>query len=131
MLSELEIRDYQPEDESSVLGLVQQGLGGGPTGTRDRGFWRWKHSDNPFGSSIALVAANGAGQIVGLRTFMRWRLRAGNTIIRAVRPVDTVTHPEYRRYGVFSALTQMAVNRGTTVLISFLTHPITVFCLVT
>ena len=112
MSAEYEIREYQPEDENSVLALVQQGLGGGPAGNRDGGFWRWKHLDNPFGPSIALVATNGAGQIVGLRTFMRWRLRAGNTVIKAVRPVDTVTHPEYRHHGVFSALTQEAVNQS-------------------
>jgi hypothetical protein len=112
MLAGIEIRDYQPEDEGSILALVQQSLGGGPTGTRDERYWRWKHLDNPFGSSIALVATNGVGQIVGLRTFMRWSLRTGNTIVRAVRPVDTVTHPQYRRYGIFSELTQMAMNKS-------------------
>jgi len=112
MLAEYEIREYQPGDESPILALIQQGLGDGPSGTRDERFWRWKHLDNPFGSSIAFVATNGVGQIIGLRAFMRWRLKAGNTIIRAVRPVDTVTHPEYRRYGVFSALTRKAVNRS-------------------
>jgi len=112
MSTEFEIRDYQPEDESSVLALVQRGMGGGPTGTRDEIFWRWKHLDNPFGRSLGLVATNHAGQLVGLRIFMRWRFTTGNTTVRAVRAVDTVTHPEYRRYGVFSALTNKAVEQA-------------------
>lgn len=112
MSAEYEIRDYQPEDESSVLALVQQGMGGGPTGKRDESFWRWKHLENPFGSSIALVATNRTGQIIGLRTFMRWRFKAGDNTVSAVRAVDTVTHPEYRRYGVFSALTHRAVEQA-------------------
>ena len=43
---------------------------------------------------------------------MRWRFTTGNTTVRAVRAVDTVTHPEYRRYGVFSALTNKAVEQA-------------------
>jgi len=110
-MNNVEIRHYQPEDESAVLALVQQGMGGGPTGKRDEVFWRWKHFDNPFGESIAMVATGPAGQIIGLRTFMRWRFAAKGTVINAVRAVDTVTHPEYRRYGIFSTLTKEAVRQ--------------------
>jgi GNAT superfamily N-acetyltransferase len=105
------IREYRPEDESAVLSLIQHGMGGGPTGERDVQFWRWKHFDNPFGRSIALVAVDHADQIIGLRTFMRWRFQAGDRTISAVRAVDTVTHSEYRRYGVFSELTRAAVQQ--------------------
>jgi GNAT superfamily N-acetyltransferase len=110
MPEEFEIRDYTTDDESQVLALIQRGMGGGPTGTRDKGFWQWKHFHNPFGPSIALVAVHKSGQIIGLRTFMRWRFQAGGETINAVRAVDTVTHPDYRRYGVFSALTRQAVE---------------------
>jgi GNAT superfamily N-acetyltransferase len=111
MHNEVEIRNYVPGDESQVLALMQRGMGGGPTGTRDKDFWQWKHFLNPFGSSIVLVAVHKNGQIIGLRTFMRWRFQAGDRTINAVRAVDTVTHPEYRRYGIFSALTHHAVER--------------------
>jgi GNAT superfamily N-acetyltransferase len=108
---EIEIRDYVGEDEGPVLDLIQHGMGGGPTGTRDRGFWQWKHFHNPFGPSIALVAVYKDGQIIGLRTFMRWRFQTGDRPVSAVRAVDTVTHPDYRRYGVFSRLTREAVAK--------------------
>jgi GNAT superfamily N-acetyltransferase len=111
MADEFSIRQYQPEDESAVLTLIQEGMGGGPTGKRDEAFWRWKHYQNPFGPSISLVAVSTNGKIIGLRTFMRWRFQAANTMVNAVRAVDTVTHPEYRRYGVFSALTRQAVEQ--------------------
>jgi GNAT superfamily N-acetyltransferase len=111
MPSEVEIRDYLPGDESQVLALIQRGMGGGPTGTRDKSFWQWKHFLNPFGPSIALVAVHKGSQIIGLRTFMRWRFQAGARTINAVRAVDTVTHPDYRRYGVFSTLTRQAVEK--------------------
>jgi len=111
MPGEVDIRDYLPRDESPVLALIQRGMGGGPTGTRDKDFWQWKHSLNPFGRSIALVAMHKDGQIIGLRTFMPWRFQAGGRIINAVRAVDTVTHPDYRRYGVFTSLTRQAVEK--------------------
>lgn len=106
-----DIRPYQPEDEDAVLALIQQGMGGGPTGTRDRAFWQWKHFDNPFGRSISLVAVHNSGQIIGLRTFMRWRFKSNSSVVNAVRAVDTVSHPDYRRYGVFSVLTEEAVRQ--------------------
>jgi GNAT superfamily N-acetyltransferase len=111
MPEEIEIRDYVAEDENAVLALIQRGMGGGPTGTRDRSFWQWKHFHNPFGQSIALVAVHRDGQIIGLRAFMHWYFQAGDRLIRAVRAVDTVTHPDYRRYGIFSTLTRQAVER--------------------
>jgi hypothetical protein len=111
MSSEIEIRDYQQSDIGPVLDLVQLGLGGGPTGAREETFWKWKHWSNPFGKSIALVAASREGQIVGLRTFMRWQFQSGSKTLKAVRAVDTVTHPDFRRYGVFSSLTTKAIER--------------------
>ncbi len=111
MPNEVDFRDYLPEDESSVLVLVQRGMGGGPTGIRERGFWQWKHFQNPFGSSIAMVATHRDGKIIGLRTFMQWHFQAGTRLVRAVRAVDTVTDPDYRRYGIFSTLTHKTVER--------------------
>lgn len=106
------IREYSPEeDENEVLALIQEGMGGGQTGTRDVEFWRWKHHDNPFGQSISLVAVNNSGKIIGLRTLMRWRFTINEKVINAVRAVDTVTHPEARRYGIFSSLTRQAIDK--------------------
>jgi hypothetical protein len=56
-----------------------------------------------------LVALDG-GRIVGLRAFMRWRFRARGEDFRAVRAVDTATHPEYQGQGIFSRLTLAALE---------------------
>jgi hypothetical protein len=104
------MREYTPKDEGEVLSLIQQGMGGGLTGKREEAFWRWKHFDNPFGPSIALLATSTSGQIIGLRTFMRWRFLSGDVSLKAVRAVDTVTHPDFRRYGIFSKLTLKGIE---------------------
>ena len=70
---------------------------------------RWKHQANPFGASAVLVAEDDQG-LVGMRTMARWELRAGGETLRAVRPVDTMTHPRFRRRGLFRRLTTRMVD---------------------
>jgi GNAT superfamily N-acetyltransferase len=103
------VRPFTPEDEPAVLELLDAALGGGPAGRRPPEFFRWKHLANPFGPSFMLVAEAG-GRLVGLRAFMRWQFVAGGRVLRAVRAVDTATHPDYQGMGIFSRLTRAALE---------------------
>lgn len=103
------IRPFVAADEASVLALLGAALGGGPAGRRPPEFFRWKHLENPFGPSFMLVA-EAQGRLIGLRAFMRWRFQAGRQTLQAVRAVDTATHPDYQGMGVFSRLTQEALE---------------------
>jgi GNAT superfamily N-acetyltransferase len=105
----LSIRPYREEDEALVLELLTASLGPGPALGRTSEFFRWKHLDNPFGSSVMLVAEDG-GRVVGLRAFMRWEFRTGSETVRAVRAVDTATHPDHQGRGIFSRLTREALE---------------------
>jgi GNAT superfamily N-acetyltransferase len=105
-----DIREYADADEEQVLALLRATLGVGGSFDRSADFWRWKHFENPFGASQLLLAAN--GEVLGLRAFMRWRFRTPSGTIRAVRAVDTSTHPGYRRLGIFSKLTQASLERA-------------------
>jgi GNAT superfamily N-acetyltransferase len=107
--ADLIVRPFRAEDEPPVLDLLTKALGGGPPGRRSPEFFRWKHRAGPFGSSYMLVGELG-GRIVGLRAFMRWRLRAGGRMLSAVRAVDTATHPDHRNAGVFSRITRDALE---------------------
>lgn len=64
----------------------------------------WKHFENPFGKSYGLLAIDN-NHIVGVRMFMYWEFKSSNEILRAIRPVDTITHPNYRGKGIFKKLT--------------------------
>lgn len=105
----LQIRPYVPEDEPEVLKLLRTALGGGPAGRRSPEFFRWKHRANPFGPSLMLVGEADGG-IVGLRALMTWEFLAESRTVRAVRAVDTATHPGYRGMGIFSGLTREALR---------------------
>lgn len=108
--SRFAIRDFRPTDEAAVLGLLNLTLGSGRAFERSAAFFRWKHLDNPFGKSFMLLADN--ERIVGLRAFLRWQFHAGRQTIHAVRAVDTATHPEYQRMGIFSRLTSACLEHA-------------------
>ena len=76
---------------------------------RYRELFAWKHERNPFGPSLAWVVERG-GRVVAVRLFMRWEFRRGGATLRAVRAVDTATHPDHQGRGLFTALTQHAVE---------------------
>jgi GNAT superfamily N-acetyltransferase len=77
--------------------------------TRFEELFRWKHLDNAFGPSLMWVACDG-NRIVGLRVFMRWVFERHGAAIRAVRAVDTATHPDFQGRGIFTRLTLKALD---------------------
>lgn len=109
MGDELLIRPATASDTDGILDLLKLSLGEGSI-PRDERYWSWKHNDNPFGSSPALVA-EAAGRLVGLRVFMRWTWEQQRKEVRSVRAVDTATHPDWQGKGIFTRLTLALVDR--------------------
>ena len=109
----MSVRLYADDDLPAVLDLLRESLGETPSLRRTPELFAWKHLDNPFGRSLMLVSHEGP-TITGFRAFMRWELNTpdGRTI-RCVRAVDTATHPDYRRMGIFKALTLAAIEAAT------------------
>jgi GNAT superfamily N-acetyltransferase len=116
--ADVSVRSFVDADLPAVLDLMTASLGGGPAGHRSEAFFRWKHLDNPFGRSFLIVAED-EGRMVGLRAFMRWGFEAGGRTLRAVRAVDTATHPDHQSRGIFTLLTLRALDelRGDTDLV--------------
>ena len=110
--ADLRICRYNAEAIPDVLKLVKVTLGNEGAVRKTEAFWRWKHEDNDFGSSYGLYAWDETQALaVGLRVLMRWQFRTKDgELLRAVRAVDTATHPAYQRLGIFSKLTRQAVE---------------------
>lgn len=103
------LRRAEPGDRAEILALLSKTLSWVPDELFER-FFAWKHEQSPFGPSPAWVAIDGA-RIVGFRTFMRWAFDdRGGVTRRAVRAVDTATHPEYQGRHIFSRLTLHALE---------------------
>ncbi len=100
-------------DLPDVLGVLRRALGETALLKRTPELWRWKHVDNPFGKSLALVA-EADGKIAGVRAMMRWDLdTASGETLKCLRPVDTATDPDFERRGIFRSLTEAAVGTAT------------------
>lgn len=104
------VRPYERGDEDQVLGLMSAALGESSTLKRTAVLWRWKHEESPFGESYRLIAESEDGEVIGLRAFLRWEYQDGDRKYRAVRAVDTATHPKFQRMGIFSRLTRQAIE---------------------
>lgn len=107
----LAVRRADEGDLPAVLALLQASLGWVPDDAYAR-FFAWKHRESPFGASPAWVAVDTAAgdRVVGFRTFTRWRFARGDTLVDAVRAVDTATHPDHQGRGIFTLLTRHALD---------------------
>jgi GNAT superfamily N-acetyltransferase len=90
-----------------ILELLRESMGRSDD-KRFEALFLWKHLNNSFGPSPMWVACDG-DRIVAFRAFMCWEFERGGEVIRAVRAVDTATHPEYQGRGLFTQLTTAAL----------------------
>jgi GNAT superfamily N-acetyltransferase len=105
---ELTFRRADAADRAAILDLLRVSLGRDVDDRYDTLF-AWKHEENAFGPSPAWVSCDG-DRIAGFRTLMRWEFLDRDRLVRAVRAVDTATHPDYQGRGIFTKLTLHALD---------------------
>ncbi len=104
------VRPFEERDLPRVLNLLKASLGESVSVQWTPELFAWKHTENPFGRSIMLVAED-QDTIAGFRAFMRWELDSPEVgRLRCVRAVDTATHPDHQRRGIFRQLTLSALD---------------------
>lgn len=111
------VRAATSDDHSEIIEVAAAALGWYASDPNEA-FFRWKHLDNPSGPSPMWVAVED-GAIVGFRTMMRWTFSSGTGSRSAVRAVDTATHPDHHRRGIFTLLTEAAIAELTDAGVSF------------
>ncbi len=107
-MSELSVRRATEHDLPQVLDLLRAAMHRSDD-ERFTELFRWKHLDNAYGPSPAWVAEDG-DRIVAVRYLMRWEFERSGEVLRAVRAVDTATHPDYQGRGLFRTLTTGAID---------------------
>lgn len=105
----MEIRLAEGTDTSEIVDLLKISLGESLM-PKSEAFWNWKHVDNPFGTSPVLLALEN-DVLIGVRAFMRWEWKQGKNVYKAIRAVDTATHPSHQGKGIFKKLTLQLVDQ--------------------
>lgn len=83
---------------------------------------RWRLLDNPVAFPPAILAMDGE-RCAGLYLLWPVRLQLGSEVVLGAQSVDTMTHPDYRNQGMFTALAErcfaLAAERGFQALYGF------------
>jgi hypothetical protein len=70
----------------------------------DVNYFKWKYCDNPAGELIAWVAKNEHNEIVGFEGSIPERYYINNELKILYQSVDSMTHSEHRKKGIFKKL---------------------------
>jgi GNAT superfamily N-acetyltransferase len=111
MKREWSIRTYRDGDEEGIYELFRVAFPSSPLSQHDRGvwlkWWRWMYKESPAGEGLIWLAeAN--GQIVAHYAVVPVLLKVGSHVEMAALSMDTMTHPDYRRQGLFQILAKEA-----------------------
>lgn len=107
MTDSYEIRRYEPADRDAFLALFEEVLGG-EMGTE---WFRWKYETNPYVDHVPIVIAERDGNVIGARSFFPLPVAAGTDRYTAFQPCDSMVHPDHQRRGVFTRMTETAIER--------------------
>lgn len=101
------VRWFQNGDLDAFLELYQSVMGR----TKTEAWFDWKYIDNPYTDHIPIVVAEDESKLVGARGFLAIGMRKGKNEYIAYQPCDTMVHRDHRRQGLFTEMTEAAINR--------------------
>lgn len=73
----------------------------------------WRFVDNPFTDRVEMVVAERAGRLVGAEPLLALPLATPTGTVDARQPVDWIVHPEHRRRGLFTRMTERLLSTTT------------------
>lgn len=106
---EYTIRWYEPGDGEGFCSLLAAVTGA----ERDVEWFERLYVEAPYLDHVPLVVATAGSddRVVGTRPFVAFRVRAGGETELALLTRDTMVHPDHRRRGLFTTMTEVALDR--------------------
>jgi len=104
-----QIREYREGDEHQILQLRRIIFGDVDTVRLKLSTWYWQFRDNPAGKAICLLAEDD-GVVVGQYAIIPTRFKFFGKKITFALSCDTMIHPAYRKWGLFTALASELYN---------------------
>ena len=75
-----------------------------------REWFAWKYEENPYVDHVPIFVAEEAGSLVGARPFFALEMSVDGRRRLALQPGDTMVHPDHRRRGIFTRMTETAIE---------------------
>jgi len=97
------VRKYREGDEKGVLKLTEAIYGEVQDKEQWMKWWNWRFGGGPCGVPIIWLAECN-GELVGQYLITRVKMKVGDEVITGSQRGGTMTHPDYRRLGIFEAL---------------------------
>ncbi|MDD4170411.1 MAG: GNAT family N-acetyltransferase, partial [Desulfotomaculaceae bacterium] len=105
-MNELKVSPYRPGDEHEIIKLFKLVYG------RDMSmsYWRWRFTDNPAGSHMIDLCWNGS-ILAGHYAVSPVVMSIGGKEYLTALSMTTMTHPDYRKRGIFTILARSLYRR--------------------
>ena len=112
MKREWSIRAYREGDEEGIYQLDQAVH---PSEQYDRDgwmrWWRWMYKENPAGKGLIWLAED-KDKIVGQYAVIPVAMKSAAQVILGAQSIATMTHPDYRRQGMFEELARITYHEA-------------------
>lgn len=102
-----EVRTFRAGDREGFLDLFTEVFGE----HHGREWFDWKYGDNPYVDHVPAFVAVRDGEVVGARPMFALEMAVGDERHLALQPADAMVHPDHRRRGLFTRLTEAAIDR--------------------
>ncbi len=97
-------REYREGDEEGVFELDKAVH---PSSAQNKqrwmGWWQWMYKQNPAGAARIWLAEH-EGRVVGQSAVIPVAMKVGSEIVTGFQAMHTMTHPEYRRQGIYETI---------------------------
>jgi GNAT superfamily N-acetyltransferase len=99
------IRESEPSDMDGFLTLYETVFGERPS----ESWVEWRYG-GPYADGVRMVVAERDGELVGAEPFISLEMGAGAQRLPALQPADAMVHPEHRRNGLLTRMTEHAID---------------------
>lgn len=106
-MSGYEIRPFTPAKRDGFLSLYEAVF----DKQKDSEWFAWKYEENPYVDTVPILLATSGTDVVGARSFFALPVACNGNRNTVLQPCDTMVHPNHRRQGLFTRLTEEAIDR--------------------
>lgn len=98
------VRPYRRADREAFLELYETVF----DASRSAEWFSWRYG-GPYADRPRMFVAERNGELVGAEPFISFSMRAGDGTALAIQPADAMVHPDHRRNGLLTQMTEAAL----------------------